>query len=60
MITEKYVIVIRLYFFASLNAIFFYKNQVLLKKNCYFIQLQLIYFPNANKNKIFNLIKVNY
>ena len=46
MIAEKCVIFIRLYFFASLNGIFLYKNEVLWKnrKFVYYIQHQLIYF----------------
>ena len=61
MITQKYVIVIRLDFFASLNGIFLYKKMYFEKiAFFYYIHHQLIYFPNANQNKIFNWIKVNY
>ena len=61
MITQKYVIVIRLYLFASLNGIFFCIKMKYFKKTIfYYIQYQLIYFPNVNQNKIFNWIKLNY
>ena len=62
MITQKYVIFIRLYFIASLKRIFLDKNEVLWKnrKFVYYIQHQLIHFLHANQNKIFNWIKVDY
>ena len=66
MITQKYVIVKPLHFFATLNGIFCIKIKYFKKNDFfYYIQHQLLalitrYFNNANQNKIFNWIKVNH
>ena len=64
MITEKYVILIRLYFFASfMNNIFFVKKLSTLEKQKICLlhsESTNLFSLNTNQNKNFNWIKVNY
>ena len=63
MISQKYVIFIRLYFFAKFKWYFFgiqMKCFGKIKTSSTTFSINLSIFLRANQNKIFNWIKVNY